>query len=75
MAILSSFFMLYASFCSHCCWVFSESDYAVMARNFEDHVDDKVLEAVLNATVAETAAAAAAPAAAGNVGAIQCLRS
>ncbi|KAL9188317.1 hypothetical protein ACHAXT_006695 [Thalassiosira profunda] len=51
-----------------------ESDYAVMARNFEDHVDDKVLEAVLNATVAETAAAAAAPAAAGNVGAIQCLR-
>jgi len=51
-----------------------ESDYAVITRDFEDYVDDKVLEAVKNAsknaTSAETATAgvvAAAPAAAGTL--------
>ena len=37
----------------------SESDYAVLTRDFEDLVDDKVLEAVKNATVASVAAEAA----------------
>ena len=37
----------------------SESDFAVITRDFEDYVDDKVLEAVKKATVA---AATAAPA-------------
>lgn len=36
-----------------------ESDYAILTRDFEDHVDDKVLEAVKNATVADAASAAA----------------
>ena len=36
----------------------SESDYAVITRDFEDHVDDKVLEAVKNAV---TASAMVAP--------------
>jgi len=37
-----------------------ESDYAVLTRDFEEHVDDKVLEAVKNATAATAAATAAA---------------
>ena len=28
----------------------SESDYAMLTREFEDHVDDKLLEAVRNAS-------------------------
>mmetsp|Transcript_4968 Transcript_4968/g.9233 ORF Transcript_4968/g.9233 Transcript_4968/m.9233 type:complete len:353 (+) Transcript_4968:88-1146(+) len=36
-----------------------ESDYAVLTRDFEEHVDDKVLEAVKNATAAAAAASAA----------------
>ena len=44
--------------CHWCDWACSESDYAVLTRDFEEHVDDKVLEAVKNATaVAATAAA------------------
>ena len=31
----------------------SESDYAVITREFEDHVDDKVLEAMRSATSAD----------------------
>ncbi|KAL7532267.1 hypothetical protein ACHAWF_004066, partial [Thalassiosira exigua] len=44
-----------------------ESDYAVITRDFEDHVDDKVLEAVKNAsaTYGTTAAASGTAAAAG----------
>ena len=38
---------------------YSESDYAVLTRDFEDHVDDKVLEAVRNAAAQQTAAATA----------------
>jgi len=41
-----------------------ESDYAVLTRDFEEHVDDKVLEAVKNATAAAVAASAAASTAA-----------
>jgi L-ascorbate metabolism protein UlaG (beta-lactamase superfamily) len=33
--------------------IYSESDYAVITREFEDHVDDKVLEAVRSATSAD----------------------
>ena len=39
--------------------IYSESDYAVLTRDFEDHVDDKVLEAVRNAAAQQTAAATA----------------
>ena len=34
----------------------SESDYAAITREFEDHADEKVLEAVKNATAAALAA-------------------
>lgn len=37
-----------------------ESDYAMLTRNFEEYVDDKVLEAVKNATAAAVTVAAAA---------------
>ena len=46
----------------------SESDYAVLTRDFEEYVDDKVLEAVKNAT-AKNAAAAATKSANAEVGA------
>jgi hypothetical protein len=32
----------------------SESDYAVLTREFEDHVDEKVLEAVRSSASADT---------------------
>ena len=32
----------------------SESDYAVLTREFEDHVDEKVLEAVRSSALADT---------------------
>jgi hypothetical protein len=32
---------------------YSESDYAVITREFEDHVDDKILEAVKSAASAD----------------------
>jgi len=40
-----------------------ESDYAVLTRDFEDHVDDKVLEAVKNAVATAAAAATSSTAA------------
>ena len=39
-----------------------ESDYAVLTRDFEDHVDERVLEAVAEMARSEEAAAARAPA-------------
>ena len=39
--------------------IYSESDYAVITREFEDHVDDKVLEAVRSATSADAGVSAA----------------
>ena len=39
--------------------VFSESDYAIITREFEDLVDDKILEAVRTATEAAASTAAA----------------
>ena len=49
----------------------SESDYAILTREFEDHVDEKVLEAVMNASATVpvdliTAAAATVAAASAN---------
>lgn len=47
---------LYLSYSNHYLYfhlsTHSESDYAVITRDFEDHVDDKVLEAVKNAATA-----------------------
>lgn len=41
--LITSFILLWNIFDN------SESDYAVLTREFEDHVDEKVLEAVRNA--------------------------
>lgn len=43
---------------------YSESDYAVITREFEDHVDDKVLEAVRSAASADAVGSVAATTAA-----------
>ena len=49
------------------CDLFSESDYAIITREFEDLVDDKILEAVRAATeVAASAGVVAAAAASEN---------
>ena len=59
---------LYLSYSNHYLYfhlsTHSESDYAVITRDFEDHVDDKVLEAVKNASsaVVATATIASTPA-------------
>ncbi len=38
----------------------SESDYAILTREFEDHVDEKVLEAVKSAASADAEGSAGA---------------
>ena len=57
---------LYLSYSNHYLYfhlsTHSESDYAVITRDFEDHVDDKVLEAVKNSAVVATATIASTPA-------------